>query len=111
MVLVGKLVKITGRRLAAGPAWDSQHYRKAAFAGWSESKPNVPVPRITRALSEAKRRSIVQLKLGVAPDVQVDVDIIPLLAINVTGNRGQESSDVSRTARDAKPRAARVLAI
>src|SRR5690606_36176183 len=96
------MIEIAWHRLVANPAGDTQMkgklLRRRRFNGQCDSA----LPRVICALGNLRWPSV-EVDGGAGADIEIDIDILPIMGIGIPWQRGQETHDIGRTARTVKP--------
>src|SRR5439155_25691935 len=110
VVPLGEAIEVAWYRLIAGPTGNADFDREVAWAIGCDGHLHRAVPRILRRLDDL-HVAIAERDVRGAACKQIDVERRALLCVEIAGHRREEARDVTRAARDAEPRTARVLAV
>ena len=110
VVLVGEAIEVARHRLITGPSWNADLDREVAGPIGRDGHLHGAVPRILRRLNDL-HVAVTERDVRCAACKQIDVERRALLCVEIAGHRREEARDVTRAARDAEPRTARVLAV
>ena len=105
---VGILIEVAGHHLVTQPTWDAHLQIEVTDGVLVDDDFRLAFPGVVGGLRESDLLPC-HIKGGAVGEEEVQIDIMPLDGIDIAWQRGDETTDIARTAGTAEPRLTLVL--